>query len=102
MIKLIQYDDYSIYYSYNGVIIKGIKQGEDVFRFYFPVTKHLSMNFTYIIREYELLLFGEKVAKVANTKIKEEIADVLEGELEDNLNKEILIMMLFKGQLELV
>jgi len=58
-------------------------------------------NFTYIIREYELL-FGEKIAKVAHTKIKEEIEEVLEGELEDNLNKGALIKMLFKEQLELV
>ena len=101
MIKLIQYDDYSIYYSYNGVIIKGIKQGEDVFRFYFPVTKYLTTNFTYIIREYELLLFGEKMEKIANTKMKEEIEEVLKGELEDNLNQRVLMVMLFKGQLEL-
>ena len=100
MIKLDYYDASVIYYSYNGLLIKGTWQSKDIFNFYFPIFKNITLS-TYIIKKYELLLFGEKVKDVVDTKVREEIEEVLEEKMKDNLNKEMLIEMLFSNKLEL-
>ena len=100
--KLESWDQYEAAYSWNKLIIKGIRDTSDSFKWFFPfvdVSKGFEnkIDWEYIIRSHEILRFGEPLRKHFETTAKEELEQLLSEEMAKVENKRLLISMLLNN-----
>ena len=104
MIELIDFDKYEATYKYRGLNVIVRQYATDVYHVDFPkinITKALAENldYSYIVERYEITNFGETIADFFQGSAKEEIEEEIEIQIKKDLNKEVLIMMLFEDVL---
>lgn len=99
-LTLKSWDQYDATFSWNSLLIKGVRDTSDSFKWFFPaihIQKAYSnkIDWEYIIGNHEILRFGESLKKHFEEDAKKELEQLLSEKMTKTDNRRLLLSMLF-------